>query len=417
MRPLLISHSIRGGGAARAAYRLHSALASESVSSSLLVAAPCEDEVGVFSPRTRMHKVLAQTMPYVGALLGRMQGPRSTDIRSLNVVPSLLPGVFKKSRIDLVNLHWVNSEAISISQIGRIDKPTVFTLHDMWAFCGTEHYVEDDERARFRTGYFSRNRPASQRGLDLDRWTWERKKRYWRRPRHVICPSNWLADCARSSALMNEWPVHVIPNPLDTSRFKPYDKEFCRRILGLPAGIPLIGFGAIRGSNDNRKGFDLLIDTLSTLRVRFNSSDVACVVFGQTAPTERPTEDFVFFYLGHIHDEWSLVLLYNAIDVMIVPSRQENLPQTATEAQACGCPVVAFDTTGLADAVVHKSTGYLARPFDTVEMANGISWVLENSARQRELSRSARQRALALWHPSVVVPRYLEVYQAAIRDH
>ena len=121
--------------------------------------------------------------------------------------------------------------------------------------------------------------------------------------------------------------------------------------------------------------------------------------------------------MGHLHDDVTLALLYSAADVVVVPSRQENLPQSGTEAHACGCPVVAFDCTGLSDVVVDGETGYLARPYDIEDLANGIRWVLEDSVRHARLCVASRNRALRLWSPGVVVPQYIAVYEAAIESH
>ena len=121
-------------------------------------------------------------------------------------------------------------------------------------------------------------------------------------------------------------------------------------------------------------------------------------------------------WLGHLSDDVTLSILYSAVDVTVVPSRQENLPQSGTEAQACGCPVVAFNTTGLKDIVEHEQTGYLAEAYKTEDLARGIMWVLEDKDRHSKLSVQARQRAVSLWSHEVVVPQYLEVYGRAI-DH
>ena len=97
---------------------------------------------------------------------------------------------------------------------------------------------------------------------------------------------------------------------------------------------------------------------------------------------------------------------------MVAPSRQEAFGQTGSEAQACGCPVVAFNCTGLRDIVEHCVTGYLAMPYDSVDLANGIRWVMENKERHASLSCAARERALRLWAPEVVIPRYKAIYEA-----
>jgi glycosyltransferase involved in cell wall biosynthesis len=109
--------------------------------------------------------------------------------------------------------------------------------------------------------------------------------------------------------------------------------------------------------------------------------------------------------------------LYSAFDAVVVPSRQENLPQTATEAQACGTPVVAFNATGMPDAVEHGRTGYLADPYDPAGLAEGMAWVLESAARLAELGTRARERALANWSPDVVGPQYLDVFRDCIARH
>lgn len=78
----------------------------------------------------------------------------------------------------------------------------------------------------------------------------------------IVTPSYWLGQCARESALMHKWNVHIIPNVLDTEVFKPYDRNLCHDVLGLPYDIPIILFGAIGRSRESYKGFDVLSKTL-----------------------------------------------------------------------------------------------------------------------------------------------------------
>jgi glycosyltransferase involved in cell wall biosynthesis len=121
--------------------------------------------------------------------------------------------------------------------------------------------------------------------------------------------------------------------------------------------------------------------------------------------------------MGRLADDVSLALLYNACDLVVVPSRQENLPQAATEAQACGVPVVGFRCTGLPDAVLHDRTGYLAAPYDTVDLAYGIGSLLADPGRRQAMGEAARQRAEALWSPAVVSEGLLRIYREAVEGH
>ena len=176
---------------------------------------------------------------------------------------------------------------------------------------------------------------------------------------------------------------------------------------------PLILFGAAGGGNDPRKGFDLLCEALNFLNSKI--TNVELVIFGQYKPENEINLDFPTHYMGHLHDEISLKILYSAADVMIIPSRQDNLPNTGIESHACGTPVVAFDIGGLSDIVEHKVTGYLAKPFDTLDMAEGINWVLTDIENLRQLSTNASKRANDLWNMEVIGRKYLELYDSILK--
>ena len=211
---------------------------------------------------------------------------------------------------------------------------------------------------------------------------------------------------------MHDWPVSVVPNPIDTEAWRPVDKALARKILRLPAERPLLLFGAIGGTRDPRKGFDLLKSALDHLRGEI--AELELVVFGQLAPRESVNLGFPIHYAGHLHDDISLCLLYNAADAVVVPSRQEAFGYVGAEAHACGTPVVTFDVSGLLDVVEHGKTGYLAKHFDTQDLARGIQWVLDDSKRHAMLSTQSRQAAVARFSYPVVAEQYLQVYNAAV---
>jgi glycosyltransferase involved in cell wall biosynthesis len=182
-------------------------------------------------------------------------------------------------------------------------------------------------------------------------------------------------------------------------------------LLHLPPDVPLILFGAMGGVRDPRKGFDLLQDALNHLRGSLDSLEL--VVFGQRAPEVELDICFPIHFTGHLHDDVSLRLLYSAADVIAVPSRQDNFPNAGIEAHACGTPVVAFNATGLSDIVAHLQTGYLAKAFDTVDLAAGLAWVLADVDRLAKLGAASRERAVSLWSSKVIAKQYLQVYRNA----
>ena len=405
MKVVQLNYSDSIGGAARAAHRIHHAVRNAGVDSSLVVNRAVLSDPTVIGPATPPGRLMGKARrilaaPWQSLLLGGSPG-----LHSPACVPSRWASGLNASAADVVHLHWINGEMMSIADIGRLTKPTVWTLHDMWAFCGAEHYTDG---VRYREGYSAANRPAQEAGFDLDRWTWLRKQRHWQRPFQIVTPSRWLAGCVAQSALMQNWPVAVIPNPIDMEVWRPVDKLLARQKLNLPPTTPILLFGALGGDEDPRKGFDLLRDALQHLRGRINGLEL--VVFGQLAPSQETTLGFPVRHTGYLHDDEKLRLLYSAADAVAVPSRLETFGQTASEAHACGTPVVAFNTGGLADIVAHRETGYLATPFDVQDLATGIEWVLAATQSGPGLGGAARDRACRLWDSPVVARQYAELY-------
>ncbi|HUF82820.1 MAG TPA: glycosyltransferase [Burkholderiales bacterium] len=409
-----MSRSDAGGGAARASHQLHCALRADGHASRMSVGVKRSADRAVMGPSGALAAAWSVARPGLASVLMRLQRAPDGAWRSLAAFPSGLDRAINRCEADVVNLHWIGDETMSVEEIGRITKPVVWTMHDMWPFCGAEHYAADDACARWRGGYAPRAKQAGIVGLDLDAWVWRRKRNAWR-PFQLVAPSRWLADCARSSALMQGWPISVVPYVVDADVFRPRDDATTRAEWNLPAGAPLLLFGAASGTRDRRKGWDLLVAALDVLAPA--RRDVVCVVLGEKEPVPPPRLPVPVRWLGRVADDEALARLYAMADVTVVPSRQDNLPLFAIEAQACGCPVVAFATSGLPDAIEHRVTGYLAEPFAPADLARGILWVLADKQRHRQLRAQARERAERLWSPSAVAGQYLEVYAAAIETH
>jgi glycosyltransferase involved in cell wall biosynthesis len=414
MKVILLSYEDAGGGAGRAAFKLHRALRENGVVSLLQVRSKRTDSPTVMITKPLVRKAIGKLSAPVVERLMRLQRSSNPGLHSPAWFSSGIVDELNQSDADVLQLNFICG-LLSIEEIGKLEKPLVWRLSDMWPFSGTEHYGDDGPNARWRTGYTPANRPGSDSGPDIDRWAWRRKRRAWKRPIHIVAPSRWLADCVRQSSLMRDWPVTIIPTALDVRQFQPWPKELARGVLGLPQGVPLILFGALSGGTDPRKGRKFLEEALSKLASRI--PDVAGVIFGQSEPANPPRLGLPLHWMGHLNDDATLSLLYSAADVMVIPSRQDNLPQTGVESQSCGCPVVTFNVSGLPDLVEDRGTGYLARAFEIDDLANGIEWVLKDPEQRQALSRAARERALRTWAPAVVIPQYLRVYETAIAEH
>ncbi len=432
MRAVLqLNASSSDGGAARAAIRVHRAFQSHGLHhqwSSEFRAISGEvstPEVTVGSPqgqsrlwrhlRPRLRQWRKRAWVTTNPALHSLAWPDTGLVQELIQAHRL--GLFH-----ILNLHWLGDSALSVEEIGRLRFPVVWTLHDQWAFSGAEHYAPLDQSVpqvmnggRYAGGYTTSNCPSSEVGCDLNRWTWTRKCRSWINPMTLICPSAWMASCVRQSALMADWPCHVIPNPLDPQQWFPLNPDLARTALGLPLNIPLVLFGAMGGTQDPRKGADLLAQALHRFAAQCAHREAVphLVIFGRASADTTHDFGLPVHHLGHLHDDVSLRLAYSAADVMVVPSRLDNLPNTATEAMACGTPVVAFRAGGMEDIIRDGVNGRLAEAFDPQALAYCIADVLDPQ-HQQSMGSHARKQALSLWHPERIAVAYAAVYDEAL---
>lgn len=412
MKVTILSWSSNSGGAARASYRLFQAI-KKYESKDILVKLRVNNsdfiEENIISPSSNIKRGWYLLRRYAGLKLQNLQKTSNPVYHSSALIPSICDLEINNSESEIINLHWVQGEMISIKAISRIKKPIIFTLHDCWAFSGSEHYPNGYEDNRYIYGYYKNNCPKDRHGLDIDRISWHMKRKYWQYPRQLVSPSNWLAECARKSSLMRDWPIKVIPNPLPLDVYKPSPKSYARYLFNLNLEKDLILFGALKGSRDPRKGWDLLEPVLKKLSDI--NQNIEAIVIGENPPLNPPKLGIKISYLGELKDDQSLSLIYSAVDVVVVPSRMENLPQSATESQSCGTPVVAFNCSGFKDVIAHKETGYLAEPFESESLMEGILWVLRNKENIKRMSLNARNRALKLWSPSKIANEYKNIYE------
>lgn len=416
MKIIHLSFSDILGGAAQAAYRIHHALLKKDINSTMWVEKCLTKDTTINNPSSgiQVNKYTSNLRSLYSSIIYNFVDKIIKTDKQIFHSPALMPSSWVKyinrSDADIINLHWINNEMLSVKDISKIKKPIVWTLHDMWSFCGAEHYTDD---TRWREGYNLDNRPLYETGFDLNLWTWKRKIKYWKEPMQIITPSTWLANCVRQSKLMASWPISKIAYPIDTNDFRPLDQKISRAKFNLPQNVPLVLFGAFTGTSSLRKGFDLLLKCLNSLKNNPKAKNLELVIFGKNEPEILKSIKFPCHNVGFLSDNLSLASLYNAVDAIIISSRQDNLPLTGIEAQACGTPVISFKTGGMSDILEHKKTGYLSQAFDNDDLGNGILWALNNK-NSTEIRNKTRQRALVMFSPHIIANQYISVYQKVL---
>lgn len=406
MKILHLSTSDVDNGGARAAYRLHQGLNSIGCTSQMLVRAKFSSDPTVLSEKS----ILTKLGPPSSGLPLQFYPNHNAAMFSPQWFPDVLATRTRQLNPDIINLHWVCNGYLKIETVPKFNKPLVWTLHDLWPFTGGCDYIKDCNNYQESCG--SCPQLQSRQAWDLSRWVWQRKAKAWKDTNlTLVATSSWMADCARSSSLFKNKRVELIPLGLDTEKYKPINQQVARELLNLPQDKHIVLFGAIGGTSDRRKGFHLLLPALQLLSQTRWKEQIELVVFGASKPEQPIDLGFKSHYLGHLHDDISLALIYSAADVMLVPSIQEAFGQTASESLACGTPVVAFKATGLKDVIDHQQNGYLANPFEVEDLAKGIAWVLEDRERHQKLRFHAREKSLREFTLEIQASSYLSLYE------
>jgi len=420
MKILIINTNDIYGGAARAAFRLHKALLRNGIDSRMLVANKKSDENTIITVENKnlIEKIFNETNKIMGKIVDKVSlvrykktmsknfGLFSSQITSNN---KLIKNI-NKINPDIVHLHWICDNFLSIENLAEINSPIVWSLHDMWAFTGGCHYVAGND---IMCDGYARNCGncdllGSKKSKDLSFRVLKRKIKIFNKIKsmNIIGLSKWLQDCAKNSSVFWDKEVINLPNLIDSAVFCPYDMPLSRKLFGLPETKKLVLFGAVSATSVPYKGFTELVEALK----KINSENVEFVVFGSSEPENAPCLPCKVHYLGCLYDDVTLVALYNACNVMVVPSKRENLSNTIMESLSCGTPVVCFDIGGNSDLIDHKINGYLAKPGDTSDLAEGIDWVL-NYENYSKLSDDVRKKTVLEFDYNVVIKKYINIYK------
>jgi len=315
---------------------------------------------------------------------------------------------------DILHLHWINQGMLSlrgIAQLGALGKPIVWTLHDTWAFTGGCHVFIDCDHFRQSCGQCPYLKKPS--ANDLSHRVWSEKQRLFPKNIQFVTCSEWLRDVALSSSLLKDYPITAIPNPIDTSVFKPAseaDRAAFRAERGIDPHAKILLFVAMKVS-ESYKGFRFLPEALKILKARQPDARWEVVVLGKSEPESLAALPYPVHALGLVQGTDHLARIYGAADVFVTPSLADNLPNTVMESLACGTPVVGFRTGGIPEMVGHRKEGYIATQGDSHDLASGIEWIFSGEMPLEVLRQNARRKVEENYANAVVAQRYWKVYR------
>ena len=420
MKVVHLNASNIGGGSGRAASRIHLALKKAGVNSELFVLNKFRDDLDVKTVTdTWIQKFLKKVRPRYERRILNLYG--SNDKKLFSIASKGI-NVAKERVIrdsDIINLHWINKNFLSLKslkQLGKLNKPIVWTLHDMWAFTGGCHYSNDCKRYEEICGKCPIL--GSENLKDLSWKLLSQKLKYFKGLNlTIVSPSNWLAYCVKKSSLFSKNRTEVIPYSVDTIIFKPINRTMARKILNLPARKLLILFVVSPGASIERKGINSFIESLLIAENNFPwvSKNLEVIILGASHSEKIHNIPFKTHFLGTMHDDFAINLCYNSADLYALTSLSDNLPNTVIESLSCGTPVVGFNVGGVPDMIQHKKNGYIASYGSAEDITRGIKWVLEDKKRLKKLSEKARENVLKNYTYEIIGKKYLDLYESLLK--
>jgi len=421
MKILFLNTSDKSGGAAIAANRLMEALTKEGVEVSLLV-----KERNDFNNKKTVsciHGGLGRFYSFIFFLWERLiiylnngfskSALFKVSIANKGIDISNHPLV---KEADIIHLHWINQGFLSLRTIRKLiktGKPIVWTMHDMWPLTSICHYSYACDRFIKNCGHCPFLKSTQEKDLSYRVW----KKKLFFNDTHIqlIAVSTWLKSLSKQSSLTKKLSCRVIPNVLDNTVFCPgSDKTGIRSTLKIPMNKYIILMGAAK-LNDPIKGMNFLIEALALVPEQIKQNSML-ILFGSVKNDTGFLEKLPvpYFHFGLLQNNQQIAQLYQAADVVIVPSLYETFGQTIIEAMACGCPAVSFNNSGQTDIIDHQTNGYLAEYKSAEDLANGIEWVL-NHPDKEGLSAACVTKVRTHYAEPVVARQYIELYNSLLK--
>ena len=419
MRVLIINTSDRMGGAAIAAYRLMDALKNNGIKAKMLVRDKRSDQISVVELKKSWWKVwqfIWERIIIWKENHFKKHNLFAVDIANTGTDVTTLP---EFQQADIIHLHWINQGMLSLNDIHKIiltGKPIVWTMHDMWPFTGICHYAGDCDKYTSQCNHCPTLYKGSMKDLAFQ--TYMKKEKIYKEANitFVAC-SQWLESMAKKGALTLGKTITNIPNAINTNLFKPRKKNNAREKCHLPLDKKLLLFGSVKIS-DKRKGIDYLVEACKILSTKYPelSKDLGVVVMGKEAEQYSTLFPFPIYSMNYVSSEKDLVDIYNAVDLYVTPSLQDNLPNTIMEAMACGTPCVGFHIGGIPEMIDHLHNGYVAEYKSAEDFANGIHWALTEGD-YNTLSEEAYRKVVACYSEGAVAKRYIDIYNKKTGNH
>jgi glycosyltransferase involved in cell wall biosynthesis len=395
-----ITFSDHRGGAAIANRRLNECLINSNIDSKIY-GLDVKYNRSISLKENYLSKIFFLFLRFSEIFLRKTVYRNSKTIHSFNIFPINIKDKIKKFNPDIVHLHYLGSNTISLKEIYLLNKHIVWTFHDMWPILDTEHlnYSGIKKKNNFIASFINKK-------------IRNQKKKYFKRKITIIAPSKWMKKEVLKSNFFKNQKLHVVPNPIDVKLWKnlninnKYFNHFKKNIT--------IGY-CVSGIDQFHKGYDLFKKILFNLEKKLKFK-IRLICFG-----DKKFKNLNFYSdkievisYPQLKDEKELIKIYSSIDLLLVTSRVESFCQVASEAMSCSVPVVAFKVGGLIDLIQHNKTGWLVEKFNTKKFAAIVNSYINNYSSQMKLKKKCRNYVVTNLDYKNIQKKYEKIYREVL---
>jgi glycosyltransferase involved in cell wall biosynthesis len=400
MKIIHLNQSDTQGGAAIAAYRVHKSLLKQNIDSVMWVEQKFSEDSTVKLKLNLFEKFSRKVFVWISYKFYKFLGLKNLSYFNAGIFGSSWIRHLNKSDADIIHLHWLGNEILSMKQINNIKKPCIVTLHDEWLI-GDGYHITLDQNQKINkrlTKYFIK-------------YVRHIKNKHYRESINLIAPSNFIANLVSNHSKYKENQLKIIGHPILEDDWVSINKVEAKKIIGLSKQCFSIFFSSFGGSDDLNKGFYDFCEAVKLFANHNTELNICLIIVGNFDELALKKIGLPYIFMGIIENRDELIASYCASDVVVLPSRYESFGLVAQEVCMLGIPIVAYEDTGIKDFVSHKVNGYLAKKNSFKDISAGISyWSKKSTKNLSNLNRTILKK----YSPSIIARTHIDFYKKII---
>ncbi len=293
---------------------------------------------------------------------------KTAFLNSLNIFDNIDTS---KLNNEILNLHWIGKETISLDTLIKKKNNIIWTVHDMWPITSTEHFVYNPKIQSYSDEDLKKN--------FLKKIIFSKKKNLFSSKKVILITCcKWLEKLAKRSESTRKLYIKTIYNPIEIKIWKRKNQKLSKEKLKLDLKKKYILFGAHGGLSNPRKGGDLLIKSIEKIKDFLIKNNYEIIVLGGKKNYIKKYNGINFNFRKLEASKEKQVLYHSAVNLTLSCARADALPQFLVETILCKNPVVSFNIGGIKEIITHKKNGYLVDHFDINNFSAGIKFVIKN---------------------------------------